>query len=240
VSSFVDMLWRTLWLARRAEGTDDSLLPPPERRVVAEMLYTVAVVLLGSLDVVGRTPQARAEDLGRAAESARTELDKLEHYIDRAAIRATFRDYLFGLPIGVALLALPLSGLYLLDVPHDVRDFLLLSIGAGGIGAITSVMVRITRGQRLSVDTRQGRWATLFAGVFRPLVGGVFGAALYVLVGGGLLPVIPATAQAAHFYTGLAFLAGFSERWAQDTIIRSAPVAPSPAKAAATGPPEAR
>ena len=33
------------------------------------------------------------------------------------------------------------------------------------------------------------------------------------------------------FYAGLAFLAGFSERWAQDTILRSTPVSPSEVKA---------
>ena len=237
VSAFADVLWRTLWLARRAEGTKDSLLPPEERKVVTDMLFAVAVVLLGSLDVVRRTPQAHAQDLERAARTANAELDKLEHYIDRAAIRATFRVYLFGLPLGIALLAVPVAILFLVDFPGDVRQLLLLSIIAGGIGAITSVMVRITRGQKLSVDTRQGRWVTLFAGVFRPLVGAVFGVALYILVVGGLLPVATSP-QTAHFYAGLAFLAGFSERWAQDTIVRSAPIAPSPAtRAPATDPP---
>ena len=65
--------------------------------------------------------------------------------------------------------------------------------------------------------------------MFRPLVGATFGVALYVLVIGGLLPLASNSQTAAHFFGGLSFLAGFSERWAQDTIVRSAPIAPSPA-----------
>ena len=65
-------------------------------------------------------------------------------------------------------------------------------------------------------------------------MGAVFGVALYALVIGGLLP-LDTDPQVAHFFGGLSFLAGFSERWAQDTIIRSAPIAPSPATSATAG-----
>ncbi|HEV7825301.1 MAG TPA: hypothetical protein VGP02_10365 [Mycobacteriales bacterium] len=229
VSEFADVLWRTLWLARRTEGTDEARMPPQERAVVADMLYTVAVFLLGSLDVVGMTEDAHTQHLEQAAKSADSELDKLEHYIDRAAIRATFRCYLFGLPVGTALLGVPIAALFQLDLPSGVRGLLVLSIVAGGIGAIASVMVRITRGQKLSVDTRQSLKVTFLAGMLRPWVGAVLGVALYVLVVARLVPVSPAGTQPEHFYAGLAFLAGFSERWAQDTIVRSAPISPSPA-----------
>jgi hypothetical protein len=40
---------------------------------------------------------------------------------------------------------------------------------------------------------------------------------------------VPAASAAAapYFFTAIAFLAGFSERWAQDTIVRSTPLATS-------------
>jgi hypothetical protein len=87
-------------------------------------------------------------------------------------------------------------------------------------------MFRVTNGQHLSVDAHQGIAVTVAAGAFRTLIGSVFGVVLFVLVQAGLLPLDPAHASGpAMFYTGLAFLAGFSERWAQDTILRSAPLA---------------
>jgi hypothetical protein len=105
---------------------------------------------------------------------------------------------------------------------------LILSIAAGAGGSATSVMVRITRGQTCFIDSHRGPLLTLVAGAFRLLVGAVFGVALYVLVVAGSVPVdIPD--NDAHFFAGLAFLAGFSERWAQDTIVRSAPISPSAA-----------
>ena len=69
---------------------------------------------------------------------------------------------------------------------------------------------------------------TVLAGALRPIVGAIFGAVLHVLVTGGLLPLaMPDTAggqgELNMFFAGLAFLAGFSERWAQDTIVQSIP-----------------
>ncbi len=56
-------------------------------------------------------------------------------------------------------------------------------------------------------------------------------ASLYVLVQAGLLPLQAPTAngteRTSFFFIGLAFLAGFSERWAQDTIVNSAPKFPA-------------
>ncbi|HEV7974389.1 MAG TPA: hypothetical protein VGP60_06495, partial [Amycolatopsis sp.] len=57
------------------------------------------------------------------------------------------------------------------------------------------------------------------------------GVVFYVFVLGGLLPFRPGDgADAGLFFAGLAFLAGFSERWAQDTLVQSTPGLPSPAK----------
>jgi hypothetical protein len=104
---------------------------------------------------------------------------------------------------------------------------LVRAIAAGGLGAIISVMIRISHGQRLDVDTTQEPFMICMAGSFRPLIGGALGVALYVLLQAGLIPLeIPAESDPAapYFFTAIAFLAGFSERWAQDTIVRSAPL----------------
>jgi hypothetical protein len=112
----------------------------------------------------------------------------------------------------------------------EIRDLLAISVAAGAIGSIASVMTRITRGQTLEVRL-EGRLVTGLAGAFRPVVGAIFGVAFYVFVQAGLLPLDDGLdeGKVAFFYAGLAFLAGFSERWAQDTVLQSRPITPSPA-----------
>jgi hypothetical protein len=62
--------------------------------------------------------------------------------------------------------------------------------------------------------------------VFRPLIGAVFGGILLIFLKSGLIAITiaPATIQdITLFYVAVGFLAGFSERWAQDTIVNSTP-----------------
>jgi hypothetical protein len=243
VPEFANEVWRVLWIARSTERESESMMSRRSRGVVAEILFTIAVFLVGNLDATRVSTDQATETLQRAASSAKLQLDKLEQYIDRAAIRGALKHYLFGLPVGAALLIGPVVLMLALgDLDSGVRSLLVISVIAGGIGSIASVMFRITRGQKLSIDIQQGPLVTLVAGTFRPIIGAIFGAAIYVMVAGGIIPLSVPNENSEHFYAGLAFLAGFSERWAQDTIVRSAPVAPSPATirtpASQLGPPE--
>jgi len=231
-------LWRTLWMARLIERESEFLLSSGPRRLLNYALYSVAVFLLSALDAAAQVPsrspdEARSTLLAGAATSARRQLDKLEAYAKRSGIATAIRIYLLGMPVGAAILAVPVATLYALSsINATVRDPLVLTIVAGGIGSVASVMFRITRGQRLEVNTEQGSTVTLIGGMFRPLIGAVFGVALYILVVGDLLPLDTGDGgEVMFFYAGLAFLAGFSERWAQDTILRSTPVSPSEVKA---------
>lgn len=242
---FEEVIWRTLWTARRTERESDFLLTHRTRKVFADMLHQVAVYLLGTVDALAMKPENGRrlplamkpengrrlpnEGLKRAADAATKELDQLEEYVERAAIRAAIRLYLLGLPLGAAFLSAIVFFVQRFDSTNPtVRMYGISTVVAGGIGSMASVMFRLTRGQRLSVDIQQGPVVTVFAGMFRPLIGAVFGVALYVLVRGGLLPLEVPSGFPDHFYAGLAFIAGFSERWAQDTIVRSTPIAPSP------------
>jgi hypothetical protein len=249
VPAFCETAWRILWVAGKVERMSDFRLPESTRCVLADMLHQVAVLLLSHLEAVGvgtadpRTPDGRkvAERLLEdAARDANQELDKLEQYVDRMAIRVAVRYYLFGLPAGVLLLCPLVATVQLIAPDGQVKLHLMLSVVAGGIGSITSVMFRVTRGQKLSIDTGQGGLVTWASGIFRPFIGAVFGAAFYVLVSSGLFPLQVPDDNVAHFYAGLAFLAGFSERWAQDTIVRSAPIAPSPASSGSAVVPQER
>ena len=64
------------------------------------------------------------------------------------------------------------------------------------------------------VDYEVGRPALRFLGGFRPFVGAIFGLALYFSIKARLLQITPGDATPPfYWYTALAFLAGFSERF---------------------------
>jgi hypothetical protein len=209
-----------------------------ECEIVTQEVYTTIVYLLNVLDVVGGQLERSAEEQDRftdqintAVESARRELVEVRQFVARSARNSALRWYLIGLPLGV-LLGVALT-FVMYKAPILVSQSLAsnypmsVSLASGAIGAIVSVMVRITRGQSLDVDINQKRSVTIAAGAFRPIIGSVFGMAFFVLIQGDLLPIaVPELADGKDplfFFAGLAFLAGFSERWAQDTIVHSAP-----------------
>jgi hypothetical protein len=80
-------------------------------------------------------------------------------------------------------------------------------------------MTRMTNG-KLHLRAASGKWAIRALGGIRPIVGAAFGAAVYLLLAGGLIDFFqaPKSGDTTLFYAGLAFLAGFSERFAQDAI----------------------
>ena len=90
----------------------------------------------------------------------------------------------------------------------------------GGVGSVVSVMTRLT-GQHLELDHDAGTWQLRLLGGFRPVIGAVFGIVLFFIVGSGLIPIEEPTAptDVVLFYGSLAFLAGFSERFAQDMLV---------------------
>lgn len=232
VTKFNEVLGKAMWIARETERGTDLLLPRRNRMVVANLLFTVLVLLLGTLDVVASkdTPigEEERERLTAAAEWANDRLERIDEYVEKAGRHAVVQYYLCGLPLGLSVIA----ALILIFREPDLvigkdPNLWLTAATAGSLGSITSVMIRITRGQKLSIDPRQRPTVTVVSGAFRPLIGAVFGVAFYVLVEGGLLPLALNKENPVMYYAGLAFLAGFSERWAQDTVVRSAPISPS-------------
>jgi hypothetical protein len=236
IAEFEEAVWRAIWTARSTERGSDRLLPYSCRKVVADFLFTVLVMLINTLDAVARRSDschpssADKQILKFVSLSAIEKLRQVEAYVERSELQTAVRYYLLGLPFGIAAIAATLIPFIGLGKSLDSDPLqLLIAAAAGGIGATTSVMFRITRGQNLEVNLGEGALVTLVGGAFRPLIGAVFGVTLYVLVEGGLLPLNGSGdgRQQLMFYVGLAFLAGFSERWAQDTILQSAPVTPS-------------
>jgi hypothetical protein len=94
---------------------------------------------------------------------------------------------------------------------------------AGALGAAVSVFTRLNNGTlRLSFDFPYSRGYILFLGALRPIVGSVFGLLAFFMLTSTFVQLfaVPDEGSSKRFYflSVIAFAAGFSERWAQDTL----------------------
>ncbi|MEV6875788.1 hypothetical protein [Amycolatopsis sp. NPDC051128] len=217
----VDDVFRS---ARRVERKYAVLLGGQPQEILAQGLYTAAVALLGVLDAMVGSEQQR-ERVSAAVLSARKEIRQIEQDAREAALDRALVRYLGGLAVGVFAAAAVAMGVYFLPLPADFRTQLIICVVSGAVGAILSVMTRTANRERVRVSLDQGWLVIVLSGCFRLVIGAVFGVAMLVLVRAGLLPLAaPGSGeQVTLFFAGLAFLAGFSERRAQDTIVRTLP-----------------
>jgi hypothetical protein len=205
---------------------------------VMDLVFTVVAYCLSSLDV---DPSATAVSAQRARvlELLKRECllaeQKLEVTVHRRAERPYFNSMLLTT---LALVAAGAALAHLLSGVHGFQSgyrFLLATAVAGSIGATISVMSRMTFGRfslgptilALQQDRKVPK-TVLVLGAIRPLIGGVFGILFFVLQRSELLPLKPPADRAAdlYFYTAVAFIAGFSERWAQSTLKSVLPTLP--------------
>jgi len=215
------ILFRCLELHYRAL----EFLKPKPRKIAMRMAFNVLAALLGSLDARaerGDRAETFGDDLDETA-AIEDELARVERYYVRAADRAAQIEYFLGMLGGLMVLLAAAAGLGValpliegLDVPLPP---LVVSVLSGGCGGVVSVMARMSGG-KLVLNHESGNGIIRLLGGMRPLIGAVFGAALYVLFEGGLLSLAPpeGSSDPVFFYAGVAFLAGFSERFAQDAI----------------------
>jgi hypothetical protein len=214
-------------------------LKPKPRKICMRMTFNVITTLLGTLDSrIGRGEEASAFDQSHADQrTLEQELESTEAYYLTAARRTARMHYMMGMLLGV-----PLAGAiaYLLYKLPGLPTDLSIAFAGGAVGALVSVMERLTAG-KLEMNHEVGRAINVSLGVFRPFIGALFAVALYFFISGGLVSVfqLPDGAQDRHFFfAGLAFLAGFSERFAQDMVaqgkaagaVASAPPAPTPVR----------
>jgi hypothetical protein len=219
--------------ARRVERKYAVLLRGRVQEIVTRGLYTTGAHLLAVLDAMpSREVRAQEESarISAAAASAKKETRQIEDYASVAAMKSALIRYLSGIFLGAIAVALAVYAAVLLPLPDEQRSSVGFCLACGGIGAMVSVMVRITNRRKVQIDMDQGRFVTVLSGAFRSIIGAVFGAVVFVLVTGGLLPIATSgSGEKVLFFAGLAFLAGFSERWAQDTIVRTLPGLPDAA-----------
>lgn len=202
-------------LAIKASHSLDSV----PRAVVMQWLLLVESHLLGFIERHRDRPPD-AEAARRFAASERAELRRIEEYYFRAGEKRARMRYVEGMfGLGIVLLlavasataaALALFGALDLE-STGVREFY-ASAAAGGIGAVISVLMRMSGRGEFTIDHELSRWEVTLVGSYRPLIGSVSGIVVYFLFQTPLMP-IEENALALPFYVVVAFLAGFSERW---------------------------
>lgn len=191
------------------------------QRIAMRWILGVEAHLLGFFERAARLPDPEAER--EVVRRQRLELTAIEEYYHRAASKTGRIVYVTGMLIGIGLAGLlgALSGLLLwLAGLWPQLDLLVLCYVAGAVGALVSVMSRMSKpeGGRFNIDFELGRPLMRRLGVFRPFVGAVIGVALFALLEGGILPLDVTPSEKPYYYGFAAFLAGFSEGFAKVTL----------------------
>jgi hypothetical protein len=185
-----------------------------------------------------------------AVEHESGNLADAQSYYRRAARRQAQLIFVGGMLAGVLLLtALVLAVLAVVHATANVEwiahggklgtevslSTLYLCAISGALGAVVSTASRIDENS-FGVDYELGRFTIGALGAIRPLLGAVFGIALYAALVSGLLdlfavPTDDLTKQ-LYFFLVVAFVAGFSERWAKGVLVGLGTKDPSAARRA--------
>jgi hypothetical protein len=160
-----------------------------------------------------------------ALQVASQEASQAEELCNRAVRRGAMIAYFQGMLFGIVVFSALGAILGLLLSKESIAGFgvvpFLTVFVAGAVGAVVSVMSRMSSGDSwLEYETARSYLRLL--GMFRPLIGAIFGVALYFGIQSGMLEFIKPPSEnhgVFFFYAFTAFLAGFSERWASDVLV---------------------
>lgn len=196
------------------------VLTATPRRIAMEWIFSEQSYLLGFVERMGGRPSRK--DTAAMIARHRLEIERLETYYDRAAKKAARLRYFGGMLLGLVVVAglgalipfvVELFGHLELD-SNAARRFYACFV-AGAIGAMVSVMTRMRQEDGVRLDYEVGHLLIVMLGAFRPVLGAIFGVLAYFAIGSKVLPITPPPGATAFFYYALiAFVAGFSERFA--------------------------
>ena len=189
------------------------------RRITIQLVMTSACHLLSLIDARGENPPQAHK---AAVEVEVRALAELRNDYRDAANGDAQLVYFGGMAIGIALLA------WLYVLANSVvqgegveKRAIIGCLVAGALGAVVSVIARINSGT-FALDFDVARGYTLFLGALRPVIGSIFGLLAYFMLTSGFVDIfrLPEEGSIDRFYflCVIGFAAGFSERWAQDTL----------------------
>jgi hypothetical protein len=199
------------------------------QRIAIGLVLRTAANLLALSDRDDATAETVEHESGNLADA--------QAYYRRAARRQAQLIFVGGMLLGIlALCALVWGILAIVHVAANV-DWIAHGAGsvggevslsnlylcaiAGALGAVVSTGSRIDE-NTFAVDYELGRFTIVALGTLRPLLGAVFGISLYAALVSGLLDLfaIPQDdTKQLFFFLVVAFIAGFSERWAKGVLM---------------------
>jgi hypothetical protein len=200
-----------------------------ERRPHSQRAFNLATVFLSAItdenarhladSAAGTGPSPRlVADVGLLER----QLAEAEEAFELAAQRNAQIRYARGMVVGMTSLAVVYAALAAVFALTDTPLAYAIAGLTGGVGAVVSVLQRMTA-NRVQIDFRAAGELIEAFGALRPFVGAVFGLALFALVESGLLSIVDvASGEQLAFYALVGFLAGFNERFAQDMLAGSA------------------
>ncbi len=197
-----------------------TVLSGVRQRICLQLVASSAAHLLSFVDAASG-PQASAE-LRAALKDERQAIDRAERYYTEAANGQAEIVYFAGM--AVVAIAVAFSAAVFLRFEWRVG---VAAMVAGAVGAVVSVIQRINS-RSFHVDYDVGRPYAFFLGGLRPLIGGALAIAIAFAFDSGMLhlPISSTTKTDEHLaLVVVSFLAGFSERWAQDTLASVVPQA---------------
>jgi hypothetical protein len=190
------------------------------RRICLQLVMASACHLLSLVD----EPGAPSTDAARqkALASEQRDLAGTVRYYREAANGDAQLVYFGGMALGIVCIIAICLGLAASAIdPRGVAfPNVVGSLAAGALGAAVSVIARVNTGT-FALDSDVARGYTRFLGALRPLIGAAFGLIMYFAITGNFLEVFKVPTEKVprfYFLCVVAFLAGFSERWAQDTL----------------------
>jgi hypothetical protein len=198
-----------------------AVLTGVRQRICLQLVAASAAHLLSVVD-----GPHEPEEIQHVVDMEDKRLAKIEKYYRDAANGQAQIAYFAGMAVVAGLIALIAP---LLIWAADWHTGLTALI-AGAIGAVVSVTQRINHGD-FDLDYDVGRSYAFFLGGLRPLIGGSLAVVITFAISAGLLHLpLSGADPSSNQKLGLvvvAFIAGFSERWAQDTITSVVPKPPT-------------
>ena len=197
------------------------VLRDTSRRLAIQSLFNVISFVLGFAETE-RSRNERA--IAAVSETTRMHLKEINKYYRKAAARSGQIVYVGGVLLGmVPMVLLAFLAWLLIANANDFKSpagIGLLCFSAGGVGAMVSVMSRMSTGS-VRLDWEFGKDTLRTLGALRPFVGAVFGLMTFLALRSGIVDLKVGDGS-SYYYIVFAFVAGFSERFAQDMLLGAA------------------
>ena len=198
------------------------VLRDTSRRLAMQSLFNVISFILGFAETE-RSRNERA--VAAVTETTRKHLKEIDKYYRKAAARSGQIVYVGGVLLGMVPMVLLafLAWLLIANAKHfeSPAGIGLLCFSAGGVGAMVSVMSRMSTGS-VRLDWEFGKDTLRTLGALRPFVGAVFGLITFLALKSGVVDLTVGNGNNTYYYIVFAFVAGFSERFAQDMLLGAA------------------